>query len=62
VSLDHTVWFHRPMRADRWHLHDFTTHHLVSGRGLAVGHVYSADGEHVATVAQEVLLRERRDP
>jgi acyl-CoA thioesterase-2 len=61
TSLDHTIWFHRPMRADRWHLHDFTCHHFVGARGLAIGHVFSAEGEHVATVAQEVLLRRRRD-
>lgn len=60
ASLDHTIWFHRPVRADRWHLHDFTCHNYVGGRGLAIGHVFSADGVHVATVAQEVLLRGHR--
>lgn len=61
ASLDHTMWFHRPVRADNWHLHDFTCHTFVGGRGLAIGHVFAADGVHVATVAQEVLLRGRRD-
>ena len=61
VSLDHTIWFHRPMRSDVWHLHDVTCHHYTARRGLAVGHVFTAEGEHVATFAQEVLLRERRD-
>jgi acyl-CoA thioesterase-2 len=60
ASLDHTIWFHRPMRADRWHLHDFTCHTFVGGRGLAIGHVFADDGTHVATVAQEVLLRDSR--
>jgi len=60
TSLDHTIWFHRPMRADRWHLYDMTCHHFVGARGLAVGHVFAEDGEHVATIAQEVLLRDRR--
>ncbi len=60
ISLDHTIWFHRPHRADRWHLYDFSCHHYVGARGLAVGHVFSRSGEHVATVAQEVLLREPR--
>jgi acyl-CoA thioesterase-2 len=57
ASLDHTIWFHRPVRADRWHLHDFTCLHFVGGRGLALGHVFTADGTNVATVAQEVLVR-----
>ena len=60
ISLDHTVWFHRPMRADRWHLHDFTCHHYTGARGLAIGHVFDQEGVHVATIAQEVLLREPR--
>lgn len=60
TSLDHTIWFHRPFRADEWQLHDFSCHHFTGGRGLAVGHVFSAAGEHVATVAQEVLLRPTR--
>jgi acyl-CoA thioesterase-2 len=60
ASLDHTVWFHRPMRADRWHLHDFTCHSFVGNRGLALGHVFDEAGTHVATIAQEVLLRDAR--
>ena len=60
ASLDHTIWFHRPVRADEWHLHDFTCHNYVGGRGLAIGHVFAADGVHVATIAQEVLLRGHR--
>ncbi len=61
ASLDHTMWFHHPLRADRWHLHDFTCHHFTGGRGLAIGHVFTADGNHVATIAQEVLVRDTRD-
>jgi acyl-CoA thioesterase-2 len=38
-----------------------TCHHYVGGRGLAIGHVFAADGAHVATIAQEVLLRDGRD-
>lgn len=60
ASLDHAIWFHRPFRADRWHLHDFTCHHVSNSRGLAVGHVFTEDGEHVASVSQEVLIRALR--
>jgi acyl-CoA thioesterase-2 len=55
ASLDHTMWFHRPFRADEWHLHDVTCHTFVDGRGLALGHVFSRSGTHVATFAQEAL-------
>lgn len=61
ASLDHTIWFHRPMRADQWHLHDFTCHTFVGGRGLSIGHVFTQDGVHAATIAQEVLLRDTRN-
>jgi acyl-CoA thioesterase II len=60
ASLDHTVWFHRPVRADEWHLHEFSCHNFSGGRGLALGHVFAFDGTHVATVAQEVVMRDRR--
>jgi len=61
ASLDHTVWFHRRIAADEWHLHDFSCLHFVGGRGLALGYVFSLDGAHVATIAQEVLMRDTRD-
>lgn len=60
ASLDHIIWFHRPGRADRWHLHDFRGGGMVGGRGLGTGAVFAEDGTHVATVAQEVLMRIRR--
>lgn len=60
VSLDHAVWFHRPLQADDWHLQDFSCHGFSDGRGLAIGHVFAPDGTHAATVAQEVLLRRLR--
>ena len=58
ASLDHTIWFHGRLRADRWHLYDFSCLHIVGSRGLALGHVFADDGAHVATVAQEVLVRD----
>ena len=61
ASLDHTIWFHGQLSADRWHLYDFTCVHYVGGRGLAIGHVFADDGAHVATVAQEVLVRDGRE-
>ena len=60
TSLDHSMWFHRPAPADEWTLWDFHCNGLLSSRGLAVGEAFTADGTHVATVAQEVLMRRRR--
>ena len=58
ASLDHTVWFHRPLQSDEWHLYDVTCHSYTAARGLTIGHVFAANGSHVATIAQEVLLRD----
>jgi acyl-CoA thioesterase II len=60
VSLDHAVWFHRGARADEWHLEDFLAGGLTGARGLTTGNLFAADGTHIATVAQEALLRVRR--
>ena len=57
ASLDHAIWFHRPVRADEWHLYDYACHSYTGGRGLSIGHVFDRGGRHVATVAQEVLVR-----
>lgn len=57
ASLDHSVWFHRPARADEWLLFDMQLQSLKGSRGVAHGTVHSADGALVATVAQEGLLR-----
>jgi len=61
ASLDHTIWFHRPFRADEWWLYDQVSPSASGGRGLAIGRVFTQDGTLVATVAQEGLIRVRRD-
>jgi len=60
ASLDHAMWFHRPGRPDDWLLLDMHGHGVIGSRGLATGQLFSSDGTHVATIAQEGLLRERR--
>ena len=57
ASLDHAVWFHRPMKADDWMLFDMRGHGLVNARGMATGSVHAHNGVHLATVAQEGLVR-----
>lgn len=58
ASLDHAMWFHRPARADDWVLFDMDGHGILRTRGLSTGHVFTADGQHIATIAQEGLIRE----
>lgn len=57
ASLDHAMWFHRPARADDWILYSQQSPSAQSGRGLALGRMFTADGTLVATVAQEGMLR-----
>ena len=59
VSLDHAVWFHRPVDVNGWLLSELHPVATGRGRGLALGSIRTADGALVATVAQEVLLRTR---
>nr|WP_300053165.1 acyl-CoA thioesterase II [uncultured Nocardioides sp.] len=61
ASLDHTIWFHRPFRADEWWLYDQFSPFAGGARGLALARVFSQSGELVATVAQEGLIRLRDD-
>ncbi|WP_171165629.1 acyl-CoA thioesterase II [Streptomyces sp. I05A-00742] len=56
-SLDHTVWIHRPFRADEWLLCAHETPAAAGGRGLVLGRVFTRDGTLVATLAQEGLIR-----
>jgi acyl-CoA thioesterase II len=57
ASLDHNIWFHRPVTANEWLLFDLQGHGLSNARGVATGAVYAETGTQVATIAQEGLVR-----
>jgi acyl-CoA thioesterase-2 len=57
ASLDHSIWFHRPFRADEWWLYDQSSPSASGGRGLSLARVFTQDGRLVASVAQEGLIR-----
>jgi len=61
ASLDHALWFHQPVRADDWLLYATDSPAASAGRALCFGQIWAADGTHVATVAQEGLLRSHKD-
>ena len=60
ASLDHAMWFHRPFRADDWLLYDQVSPSASGGRGLATGRLFTQEGRLIASVAQEGMLRLRR--
>lgn len=57
ASLDHAMWFHRPLRADDWLLFAKTSPSARGARGFVRGHFFTETGELVATAAQECLIR-----
>jgi acyl-CoA thioesterase-2 len=59
ASLDHSVWLHRPFRADDWLLYVMDSPVSSGARGFARGSIFARTGELVASVAQEGLLRMR---
>ena len=58
ASLDHVMWFHRPLRIDDWLLHVMDSPSASSARGLVRGRVFDRAGRLVASTAQEGLIRE----
>jgi acyl-CoA thioesterase-2 len=61
ASLDHAMWFHRPFRADDWLLYAEDSPSASGGRGFTRGSLFSRDGRLVASVAQEGLIRVRKE-
>ena len=59
ASLDHSMWFHRPFRADEWLLYSSDSPSASNARGFCRGSVHDRAGRLVASVTQEGLLRKR---
>ena len=59
ASLDHAMWFHRPVRADDWLLYTQRSPSAQSGRGLGIGRMFGPDGRLGVSVAQEGMIRVR---
>lgn len=61
ASLDHAMWFHRPFRADDWLLYTQESPTAQGARGLTHGRFYNRDGDLVASVSQEAMVRATED-
>ncbi|MEP6991211.1 MAG: acyl-CoA thioesterase II [bacterium] len=59
ASLDHSLWMHRPFRADEWMLYSTDSPVTWGARGFVRGTIHTQAGELVASVAQEGLIRLR---
>jgi acyl-CoA thioesterase len=58
-TTDAAVWFHRPIRADRWNLLESTSPAGARGRGVVTASLVGADGDVCATIVQEGLIAAR---
>jgi acyl-CoA thioesterase II len=62
ASIDHAMWFHRPLRVDDWLLYAMESPSASGARGFARASVFARDGRLVASAAQEGLVRMRKEP
>lgn len=60
ASLDHAMWFHKPSNFNEWHLYTQDSPSASGGRGFVRGAIYDQQGELVASVAQEGLMRMKK--
>jgi acyl-CoA thioesterase II len=61
-SLDHAVWFHRPVRLDEWVLTDLVPRTVAQGRGWYTGSILTTEGALGASFTQEALFRPGPNP
>ena len=57
ASLDHALWLHETPSFDQWMLFTMESPWAGGARGLTRGTFHNRDGRHVASVAQEGLIR-----
>ncbi len=59
ATIDHAMWFHRPLRVDAWLLCAMESPSASGARGFARASIFARDGRLVASAAQEGLIRQR---
>lgn len=53
ATTDSSIWFHSPIRADRWNLLESRSPAAAGGRGVMIAGLFDADGLRVATLVHE---------
>jgi acyl-CoA thioesterase-2 len=61
ASIDHCMWFHKRFRIDQWLLFDQHSPAAFGARGLAMGSIFTREKQIVCSVAQEGLVRIKKD-
>lgn len=57
ATLDHAMWFHRPFDFSEWLLFSNESTNASGGRGFVTGQFFNQQGQLVASVTQEGLMR-----
>lgn len=57
VTVNHSVWFHRQVDFTDWVLYATESPVAAESRGLGTGHFFTRDGQVVATVVQEGIVK-----
>jgi acyl-CoA thioesterase-2 len=57
VSTNHSIWFHRQVEFDDWVLYSTSSPVAADSRGLGTGHFFDRQGQLVATVVQEGIVK-----
>ncbi|XP_062183870.1 acyl-CoA hydrolase 2-like isoform X7 [Phragmites australis] len=60
LSLDHSIWFHKPVKADDWLLYVIESPSAHGGRGFVTGRMFNRQGELVMSLTQEALIRKEK--
>lgn len=60
ATLDHAIWFHRPVVLTGWHSYVMHSPTLADGRGLNHGVVHDEAGTLIASTAQQGTVQKRR--
>ncbi|GIU22761.1 acyl-CoA thioesterase II [Shewanella colwelliana] len=61
ATIDHAMWFHRPLDLNQWLLYAIDSPNAGGGRGFVRGEFYTQSGELVASATQEGLMRLVKD-
>ena len=61
ASLDHALWIHRSLAINEWMLFHKRTASAQASRGMVHADLFSLEGQLIASVTQEGLLRPPRD-
>lgn len=57
ATMNHSVWFHRPVRFDEWVLYSTSSPAAAESRGLGTGHFFDRSGALLATVASDAVVK-----